>query len=114
VVRIAQTILGIEQGPVRLATEWRRMSAFGPKQTSLVATQMSAFGGKADMALGSSPVPTLPQHEDLGFQRRARSEQINDNLKNYSAEIQHPAEDHPILRLSPTGWNLRQGQRLKP
>ena len=39
----------------------------------------------------------LPQHEDLGFQRRARSEQINDNLKNYSAETQHPAEDHPIL-----------------
>jgi predicted phage terminase large subunit-like protein len=53
----------------------------------------------------------LPQHQDLGFQRRARSEQIDDNPKNYSAEIQHPAEDHPILRLTPTGWNLRQGQR---
>ncbi|MGB8047165.1 MAG: hypothetical protein WCF53_04600, partial [Pseudolabrys sp.] len=26
--------------------------------------------------------------------------------------IQHPAEDHPILRLSPTAWNLRQGQGL--
>jgi hypothetical protein len=52
----------------------------------------------------------LPQHEDLGFQRRARSDQIEDNPKNYSAEIQHPAEDHPILRLTPTGWNLRQGQ----
>ena len=25
------------------------MSAFGPKQTSLVALHMSAFGGKADM-----------------------------------------------------------------
>ena len=25
------------------------MSAFGPKQTSLVAPRMSAFGGKADM-----------------------------------------------------------------
>jgi len=25
------------------------MSAFGPKQTSLVASHMSAFGGKADM-----------------------------------------------------------------
>ena len=25
------------------------MSAFGPKQTSLVAAHMSAFGGKADM-----------------------------------------------------------------
>ena len=52
----------------------------------------------------------LPQHQDLGFQRRARSDQIDDNPKNYSAEIQHPAEDHPILRLTPTGWNLRQGQ----
>ena len=47
----------------------------------------------------------LPQHRDLGFQRRARSEQIDDNPKNYSAEIQHPAEDRPILRLTPTGWN---------
>ena len=27
------------------------MSAFGPKQTSLAAPHMSAFGGKADMAL---------------------------------------------------------------
>ena len=45
----------------------------------------------------------LPQHQDFGFQRRARSEQIDDKPKNYSAEIQHPAEDHPILRLTPTG-----------
>jgi hypothetical protein len=30
----------------------------------------------------------------------------------FAAEIQHPAEDHPILRLTPTGWNLRQGQAL--
>jgi hypothetical protein len=27
------------------------MSAIGPKRTSLVATHMSAFGGKADIAL---------------------------------------------------------------
>jgi hypothetical protein len=54
----------------------------------------------------------LPQDQHLGFQRRARSEQIDDNPKNYSAEIQHPAEDHPILCLTPTGWNLRQGQVL--
>src|SRR5262245_25079049 len=32
------------------------MSAFGPKQTSLVATHMSAFGGKADMTLASHGV----------------------------------------------------------
>jgi predicted phage terminase large subunit-like protein len=56
----------------------------------------------------------LPQHEDLGFQRRARSEQIEDNPDNYSAEIQHPAEHHPILRLTPTGRNLRQGQLNLP
>jgi hypothetical protein len=54
----------------------------------------------------------LPQHKDLGFNRRARPEQIGDNPKNYSAEIQHPTEDHPILRLKPTVWNLRQEQRL--
>jgi hypothetical protein len=41
------------------------------------------------------------------LRRRIRSTTIQ---KNYSAEIQHPAEDHPILRLSPTAWNLRQGQ----
>ena len=31
------------------------MSAFGTKRTSLVALHMSAFGGKADIASGSSP-----------------------------------------------------------
>jgi len=45
----------------------------------------------------------LPQHEDLGFQRRARPEQIDHNPQNLSAEIQHPAQDHPILRFTPTG-----------
>jgi hypothetical protein len=49
----------------------------------------------------------LTQHEDLGFHGRARPEQIDHNRKNQSAEIHHPAEDHPILRLTPTGWNLR-------
>jgi hypothetical protein len=29
------------------------MSAIGPKQTSLVALHMSAFGGKADMAIAT-------------------------------------------------------------
>jgi len=37
-------------------------------------------------------------------------EQIDYGRENYPAEIQYPAEDHPILRLSPTGWDLRQGQ----
>jgi len=30
------------------------MSAFGPKRTSVVALQESAFGGKADMTIGDS------------------------------------------------------------
>ena len=47
--------------------------------------------------------------QHLGPQRRAWPEQIDDSLKNYPAEIQHAAEDHLILRLMPTGWNLRQG-----
>jgi len=55
----------------------------------------------------------LSQHQHLGPQRRAWPEQIDDSLKNYPAEIQHAAEDHPILRLMPTGWNLRQGQVLE-
>ena len=32
------------------------MSAIGPKQTSLVAPHMSAFGGKADMTLRGNPL----------------------------------------------------------
>jgi hypothetical protein len=32
------------------------MSAFGPKQTSLVAPHMSAFGGEADMTLRGNPL----------------------------------------------------------
>jgi hypothetical protein len=32
------------------------MAAFGPKRTSLVALQMSAIGGKADMAFCSANV----------------------------------------------------------
>jgi hypothetical protein len=34
--------------PMKLSNNYR-LSAFGPKQTSLVATPISAFGGKADM-----------------------------------------------------------------
>jgi hypothetical protein len=32
------------------------MSAIGPKQTSLAAPHMSAFGGKADMTLCENPL----------------------------------------------------------
>jgi hypothetical protein len=51
----------------------------------------------------------LTQHEVLGLHGRARPEQVDDNSNNQSAEIHHPAEDRPILRFTPTGWNLRQG-----
>jgi hypothetical protein len=47
----------------------------------------------------------------LGFHRRSRPEQVDHKRNNQSAEIQHPAEDHPILCHTPTGQNLRQGQR---
>jgi hypothetical protein len=33
-----------------------QMSAFGPKRTSVIATHMSAFGGKTDMAFCSANV----------------------------------------------------------
>ena len=41
-----------------------RMSAIGTKQTSLVAPHMSAFGGKADMALTrlKGPLMTAAHH----------------------------------------------------
>src|SRR5262245_48065153 len=91
-----------------------RMSAFGGNvlQNSLLhcerATIESGWAARRiNIAhfhlLSSQRDDLLPQHEDLGLQRRAWSEQIDDNPKNYSAEIQHPAEDHPILRLTPTG-----------
>jgi hypothetical protein len=38
-----------------------RMSAIGPKRTSLVAPHMSAFGGKPDIALGSPATWLLTQ-----------------------------------------------------
>jgi hypothetical protein len=56
------------------------------------------------------PDKAVQGYEDLGFHRRARPEQIDHHRNNQSAEIQHPAQDHPILRRTPTGWNLRQGQ----
>src|SRR5262245_15829904 len=41
------------------------MSAFGPKQTSLVAPHMSALGGKADMARKYSQYPLKTQNGPL-------------------------------------------------
>ena len=49
----------------------------------------------------------LTQHEDLGLQGRTRPEKIDYKTDGKFAEIQHPAEDHPILRYTPTGQNLR-------
>jgi hypothetical protein len=38
---------------------------------------------------------------------RAAVEQVDRKRNNQSAEVQHPTQDHPILRLTPTRWNLR-------
>src|SRR5215470_4044688 len=44
------------------------MSAYGPKRTSLVAANMSAFGGKADMTVCGSPL----SRSLLGVKRTCR------------------------------------------
>jgi hypothetical protein len=55
----------------------------------------------------------LSRHQDLSFQYCPWPKQIDDSPKDHSAESQHLAEDHPILQLMPTGWNLRQGQAAR-
>jgi hypothetical protein len=45
----------------------------------------------------------------LGFHRRSRPEQVDHKRNNQSAEIQHPAQDHPILLLMPTGLEFTTG-----
>jgi hypothetical protein len=48
------------------------MSAFGPKRTSLVALQMSAFGGKADIKTRLIPdflIQCEPRQEDSHLAR---------------------------------------------
>ena len=55
-------------------------------------------------------VDLLPKHDDFCFQRRPRSNQIDDETEYQSDEIQHPAQRRPILYVMPTGFNLRQGQ----
>jgi hypothetical protein len=59
-----------------------------------------------DRACPSQHDDLLPQYEDLGFDR-PRPEQVDHKRNNQSAEIRHPAEDHPIPGLTPTGSNLR-------
>jgi len=45
------------------------MSAIGPKRTYLVASHMSAFGGKADMTIANAPVLIRALEERFGRQR---------------------------------------------
>jgi len=40
-----------------MATNFHRKSVIGPKRTSLVASHMSAFGGKADMPVVGKSAP---------------------------------------------------------
>jgi hypothetical protein len=46
------------------------MSAIGLKRTSLVAPHMSAFGGKADIAVRRTNVRFIAQMEDICFKFR--------------------------------------------
>jgi hypothetical protein len=48
-----------------------KMSAYGPKQTSLVAPHMSAFGGKADIHADAQKCPLMSQSR-AGLLGRAR------------------------------------------
>jgi len=50
------------------------MSAIGPKQTSLVALHMSAFGGKADMPFCAAYVLTQSEHSYRAFEREKVTE----------------------------------------
>ena len=43
------------------------MSASGPKRTSIAAPHMSAFGGKADMAIGSDKMGYRKLFDDLYY-----------------------------------------------
>jgi hypothetical protein len=64
----------------------------------------------------------LSQHQDLGFQRRARSEQLDDNPKNYSANIPQKIIRFCVSRqldqiydrdrtFSPRAWRVRFGPK---
>jgi len=60
---------------------------------------------RADQALGTRVVPWRAcRYRMIANAKRANSPD------EYTAEVQHPADDYPILRLTPTGWDLRQGQ----
>jgi hypothetical protein len=55
-------------------------------------TQEHSVGGRKLQTARFAPSQhddLLSQHQDLGLQRRACPEQINDSFKNYPAEIQH-------------------------
>jgi hypothetical protein len=73
---------------------------------------MLAAPAQTEFTTGTGPAPSqhndlLALHEDLGLHRRTRPEQVNHNRKKQSAEIQQSTKDHPILRFTPSEWNLR-------
>src|SRR5215469_10924747 len=49
-ISIARFGPGLQRNPL-MELIWGRMSAFGTKRTFLIASAMSAFGGKADIVL---------------------------------------------------------------
>jgi len=79
-------------------------------QEAVVAAAWLAVRASLDSALFNDRNCQLAGLARVGRECGALPDEIDDNPKNHSAQIQHPAEDHPILRLSPTGWDLRQGQ----
>ena len=52
----------------------------------------------------------LPKHQDLCFQRRPRSKQIEDETEDQFDETQHPAPASPDSVRHANRVNLRQGQ----
>jgi hypothetical protein len=96
---------------------YRRMSAFGPKRTSLVAPHMSAFGGKAEIRppLPNAPSLAKPDTNDTNQKRgdirpipsaRRTGVQINREEENKMnkqltpAEIRHVRQSN-FVRLAP-------------
>src|SRR5262245_30873599 len=86
------------------------MSAFGPKQTSLVAPHMSAFGGKADITYGKADIekwPLLTQADILPWRE-------NEDLPRIEY-CREPAVGGDMQRRGGSGQPVKgERQRMKP
>ena len=63
-----------------MATNFHRKSVIGPKRTSLVASHMSAFGGKADMAIPGKMSAPDQFGLQLGFDIRRQFAAVGSEL----------------------------------